>query len=180
MADYGMLYHGDDAIKNLQQSGIWAEFDFLIDGFFISANNTYMDSSTGAFKQMREIELQFPEKVRLDNVASLKKAKTFVDQEEEDKHLFVLPYKVLGVPNEFVLPGWVAASSTSANASSTAAPMPPTTSSLPVPSANSDLSGMSHRVVFYVARMDTASNKKNRQTYDLKPPKSDMASGFGV
>ena len=180
MADYGLLYHGDDAIKNLQQSGIWAEFDFLIDGFFISANNTYMDSSTGAFKQMREIELQFPEKVRLDNVASLKKAKTFVDQEEEDKHLFVLPYKVLGVPNKFVLPGWVAASSTSANASSTAAPMPPTTSSLPVPSANSDLSGMSHRVVFYVARMDTASNKKNRQTYDLKPPKSDMASGFGV
>lgn len=140
MADYGMLYHGRaDAIKNLQQSGVWAEFDFLIDGF-ISTNNTYMDSSTGTFKRMREIGLQFPEKVCLD-VASLKKATTFVDQEEEDKHQFVLPYKVLGVPNEFVPPGWVAASS-SANASSTAAPMPPTTSSSPVPSANSDLSGM--------------------------------------
>ena len=32
MADYGMLYHGADAIKTLQQSGVWSEFDFLIDG----------------------------------------------------------------------------------------------------------------------------------------------------
>ena len=176
MADYGMLYHGAEAIKNLQRSGVWAEFDFLIDGF-ISSSNSYMDSSTSIFKRMREIELQFPEKVCLD-VASLKKATTFVDQEEEDNHLFALPYKVLGV----TMPGWMAASS-SANASSTAAHMPPKTSlSLSASSSTtSDLSGVSHRIVFYVACTDTASNKKNCHTYNLKPPKSDMASGgFGV
>ena len=169
MADYGMLYHGADAIKTLQQSGVWSEFDFLIDGF-ISANNNYMNPATSTFKRTREIELVFPEKVRLD-VASLKKPKTFVDQEEEDNHLFVLPYKVLGVPNEFVLPGWAATSSAAGGA-----PL-----SVPSSGAHTDLSGMSHRILFYVARLDTASNKKNRQTYDLKPPtKSDMASGFGI
>ena len=96
MAHYGMLYHAADAIKTLQKSGVWTDFDFLIDGF-ISANNTYMDTRTGTFKRMREIELQFPDKVRLD-VASLKKAKPFVDQEEEDKHLFCPSIQSFGCP----------------------------------------------------------------------------------
>jgi hypothetical protein len=156
MESYALLYHSVEAIQKYQQSGTWGEFDFMLDGFTNGCNTYLTDHETshaGLVNSSREFHVIFPSDVMLD-VTCFKEGNPHEDPEFSVK----LPCKILPTTNEYnISPSWESSSTT-----------------------HSDLTGNSHWIVFYVARLDTGTFKKNRIAFNPKPKTSNLAQAFGI
>lgn len=160
MENYSVLYHSVEAIQNLQRSGTWSDYDFMLDGF-MNGCNSYLSNHeaglSGLSNSSREYHVIFPSNVVLD-VACIKKGNPHEDREFNVK----LPFKVLPTSYDY------------SKIASAAGPAGAVQSSTHV-----DLVTNRHWIVFYVARLDTGTFKKIRTTFTANPKTSDMAQGFG-
>jgi hypothetical protein len=162
MESYSLLYHSVEAIQRNQQNGTWGDFDFMLDGFSNGCNSYLANHEaglSGLANSLREYHVIFPSTVVLD-VACFKKGNPHEDREFNVK----LPFKILSTTNEYNItpPSWAS---------------PPGASAQPT---HKDLTGNTHWIVFYVARLDTATFKKNRTTFNPNPKSSDLAQEFGI